>query len=145
MRKLFPHLMAPAAIAVIVGSGGGFAKLDGWLFWLAFSLPCGLVWYFESHQSRPASATEIVLATAWKWLRRLLAFSCTLLLLAAAAAFALGFVGGNVWQRVGFTLFSLLMAFRLAHSGWYGDSGLRGMRFDREHYREQKKRYHWRI
>ena len=145
MRKLFPHLMAPAAIAVIVGSGGGFAKLDGWLFWLAFSLPCGLVWYFESRQSHPASATEIVLATAWKWLRRLLAFSCTLLLLAAAAAFALGFVGGNVWQRVGFTLFSLLMAFRLAHSGWYGDSGLRGMRFDREHYREQKKRYHWRI
>ena len=42
MRKLFPHLMAPAAIAVIVGSSGGFAKLDGWLFWLAFSLPCGL-------------------------------------------------------------------------------------------------------
>ena len=145
MRKLFPHLMAPAAIAVIVGSGGGFARLDGWLFWLAFSLPCGLVWYFESRQSHPASATEIVLATAWKWLRRLLAFSCTLLLLAAAAAFALGFVGGSVWQRVGFTLFSLLMAFRLAHSGWYGDSGLRGMRFDREHYREQKKRYHWRI
>ena len=145
MRKLFPHLMAPAAIAVIVGSGGGFAKLDGWLFWLAFSLPCGLVWYFESRQSHPASITETVLATAWKWLRRLLAFSCTLLLLAAAAAFALGFVGGNVWQRVGFTLFSLLMAFRLAHSGWYGDSGLRGMRFDREHYREQKKRYHWRI
>ena len=145
MRKLFPHLMAPAAIAVIVGSDGGFAKLDGWLFWLAFSLPCGLVWYFESRQSRPASVTETVLATAWKWLRRLLAFSCTLLLLAAAAAFALGFVGGNVWQRVGFTLFSLLMAFRLAHSGWYGDSGLRGMRFDREHYREQKKRYHWRI
>ena len=144
MRKLFPHLMAPAAIAVIVGSGGGFAKLDGWLFWLAFSLPCGLVWYFESRQSRPASATETVLATAWKWLRRLLAFSCTLLLLAAAAAFALGFVGGSVWQRVGFTLFSLLMAFRLAHSGWYGDSGLRNMRFDREHYREQKKRYHWR-
>ena len=145
MRKMFPHLMAPAAIAVIVGSGGGFAKLDGWLFWLAFSLPCGLVWYFESRQSHPASITETVLATAWKWLRRLLAFSCTLLLLAAAAAFALGFVGGNVWQRVGFTLFSLLMAFRLAHSGWYGDSGLRGMRFDREHYREQKKRYHWRI
>lgn len=144
MRKLFPHLMVPAAIAVIVGSGGGFAKLDGWLFWLAFSLPCGLVWYFESRQSRPASATEIVLATAWKWLRRLLAFSCTLLLLAAAAAFALGFVGGSGWQRVGFTLFSLLMAFRLAHSGWYGDSGLRSMRFDREHYREQKKRYHWR-
>lgn len=145
MRKLFPHLMAPAAIAVIVGSGGGFAKLDGWLFWLAFSLPCGLVWYFESRQSRPASATETVLATAWKWLRRLLAFSCTLLLLAAAAAFALGFVGGSVWQRVGFTLFPLLMAFRLAHLGWYGDSGLRSMRFDREHYREQKKRYHWRI
>ena len=145
MRKLFPHLMAPAAIAVIVGSGGGFAKLDGWLFWLAFSLPCGLVWYFESRQSHPASATEIVLATAWKWLRRLLAFSCTLLLLAAAAAFALGFVGGSVWQRVGFTLFPLLMAFRLAHLGWYGDSGLRSMRFDREHYREQKKRYHWRI
>ena len=145
MRKLFPHLMVPAAIAVIVGSGGGFAKLDGWLFWLASSLPCGLVWYFESRQSRPASATETVLATAWKWLRRLLAFSCTLLLLAAAAAFALGFVGGNVWQRVGFTLFSLLMAFRLVHSGWYGDSGLRSMRFDREHYREQKKRYHWRI
>ena len=144
MHKLFPHLMAPAAIAVIVGSGGGFAKLDGWLFWLAFSLPCGLVWYFESRQSRPASATETVLATAWKWLRRLLAFSCTLLLLAAAAASALGFVGGSVWQRVGFTLFSLLMAFRLAHSGWYGDSGLRNMRFDREHYREQKKRYHWR-
>ena len=144
MRKLFPHLMVPAAIAVIVGSGGGFAKLDGWLFWLAFSLPCGLVWYFESRQSRPASATETVLATAWKWLRRLLAFSCTLLLLAAAAAFALGFVGGSVWQRVGFTLFSLLMAFRLAHPGWYGDSGLRSMRFDREHYREQKKRYHWR-
>ena len=44
MRKLFPHLMAPAAIAVIVGSGGGSAKLDGWLFWLAFSLPCGFVW-----------------------------------------------------------------------------------------------------
>ena len=144
MRKLFPHLMAPAAIAVIVGSGGGFAKLDGWLFWLAFSLPCGLVWYFESRQSRPASATEIVLATAWKWLRRLLAFSCTLLLLAAAAAFALGFVGGSVWQRVGFTLFLLLMAFRLAHSGWYGDSRVRSMRIDREYYREQKKRYHWR-
>ena len=144
MRKLFPHLMVPAAIAVIMGSGGRFAKLDGWLFWLAFSLPCGLVWYFESRQSRPASATEIVLATAWKWLRRLLAFSCTLLLLAAAAASALGFVGGSVWQRVGFTLFSLLMAFRLAHSGWYGASGLRSMRFDREHYREQKKRYHWR-
>lgn len=145
MRKLFPHLMAPAAIAVIVGSGGGFAKLDGWLFWLAFSLPCGLVWYFKSRQSHPASATEIVLATVWKWLRRLLAFSCTLLLLAAAAAFALGFVGGSGWQRVGFTLFSLLMAFRLTHSGWYGDSGLRSMRFDREHYREQKKRYHWRM
>jgi len=144
MRKLFPHLMAPAAIAVIVGSGGGFAKLDGWLFWLAFSLPCGLVWYFESRQSRPASATETVLATAWKWLRRLLAFSCTLLLLAAATASALGFVGESGWQRVGFTLFSLLMAFRLAHFGWYGDSGLRSMRFDREHYREQKKRYHWR-
>ena len=144
MRKLFPHLMAPAAIAVIVGSGGGFAKLDGWLFWLAFSLPCGLVWYFESRQSRSVSVTETVLATAWKWLRRLLAFSCTLLLLAAAAAFALGFVGGSVWQRVGFTLFPLLMAFRLAHLGWYGDSGLRSMRFDREYYREQKKRYHWR-
>ena len=145
MRKLFPHLMAPAAIAVIVGSGGGFAKLGDWLFWLAFSLLCGLVWYFESRQSRPASATETVLATAWKWLRRLLAFSCTLLLLATAAAFALGFVGGSMWQRVGFTLFSLLMAFYLAHLGWYGDSGLRNMRFDREHYREQKKRYHWRI
>ena len=144
MRKLFPHLMAPAAIAVIVGSGGGFAKLDGWLFWLAFSLPCGLVWYFESRQSHPASATETVLATAWKWLRRLLAFSCTLLLLATAAAFALGFFGGSGWQRVGFTLFSLLMAFYLAHLGWYGDSGLRSIRLDREHYREQKKRYHWR-
>lgn len=145
MRKLFPHLMVPAAIAVIMGSGGRFAKLDGWLFWLAFSLPCGLVWYFESRQSRPASATETVLATAWKWLRRLLAFSCTLLLLATAAASALGFVIGSEWQRVGFTLFSLLMAFRLAHLGWYGDSGLRSMRLDREHYREQKKRYHWRI
>ena len=66
MRKLFPHLMVPAVIAVIVGSGGGFAKLGDWLFWLAFSLPCGLVWYFESRQSRPASATETVLATAWK-------------------------------------------------------------------------------
>ena len=85
-----------------------------------------------------------MLATAWKWLRRLLAFSCTLLLLAAAAAFALGFVGGSVWQRVGFTLFLLLMAFRLAHSGWYGDSRVRSMRIDREYYREQKKRYHWR-
>ena len=144
MRKLFPYLMVPAVIAVIVGSRGGFTKLGGWLFWLAFSLPCGLVWYFDSRQSRPACATESALATAWKWLRRLLAFSCTLLLLAAAAASALGFVGGSVWQRVGFTLFSLLMAFRLAHSGWYGDSGLRSMRFDREHYREQKKRYHWR-
>ena len=144
MRKLVPHLMVPAAIAVIVGSGGGFAKLDGWLFWLAFSLPCGLVWYFESRQSRPASATETVLATAWKWLRRLLAFSCTLLLLATAAAFALGFFGGSGWQRVGFTLFSLLMAFYLAHLGWYGDSGLRSIRLDREHYRKQKKRYHWR-
>lgn len=145
MRKLFPHLMVPAAIAVIVGSGGGFAKLDGWLFWLASSLPCGLVWYFESRQSRPASATETVLATAWKWLRRLLAFSCTLLLLATAAAFALGFFGESGWQRVGFTLFSLLMAFYLAHLGWYGDSGLRSIRLDREHYRKQKKRYHWRI
>ena len=48
MRKLFPHLMVPAVIAVIVGSSGGFAKLGDWLFWLAFSLPCGLVWYFES-------------------------------------------------------------------------------------------------
>ena len=144
MRKLFPHLMVPAAIAVIVGSGGGFAKLDGWLFWLASSLPCGLVWYFESRQSRPPSVTETVLATAWKWLRRLLAFSCTLLLLATAAAFALGFVGESGWQRVGFTLFSLLMAFYLAHLGWYGDSGLRSIRLDREHYRKQKKRYHWR-
>ena len=145
MRKLFPHLMVPAAIAVIVGSGGGFAKLDGWLFWLAFSLPCGLVWYFESRQSRPASATETVLATAWKWLRRLLAFSCSLLLLAAAAASALGFVGGSVWQRVGFTLFSLLMAFSLAHFSWYGKLGKKTPLYqDREHYREQKKRYHWR-
>ena len=43
MRKLFPHLMVPAAIAVIVGSGGGFAKLDGWLFWLALCLLTGLL------------------------------------------------------------------------------------------------------
>ena len=69
MRKLFPHLMVPAAIAVIVGSRGGFAKPGSWLFWLAFSLPCGLVWYFESRQSRPASATETVLATTWKTTR----------------------------------------------------------------------------
>lgn len=91
------------------------------------------------------SRTEKIFFTLWKWLRRLLAFTCVILFL-YFIVLVVPNVAAPIGEKLLISAFVAMFASYIVHFGVYGEKKYRGESLAdvRERYRRMKKRYGWR-
>ena len=137
-------LLLPVSIPIL--AHGGFVEPRNWQVTLVLAVIFVLPVYmgYRSQLLKP-SCTEKIFFTLWKWLRRLLAFTCVILLL-----YFIVLVVPNVVAPIGEKLLIsavvAILASYITHFGVYGEKKYRGESLAdvRERYRRLKKRYGWR-
>ena len=136
-------LLLPVSIPIL--AHGGFVEPRNWQVTLALAVIFVLPVYMEYRGQLPKpSRTEKIFFTLWKWLRRLLAFTCVILFLCFIVLFVPN-VAAPIGEKLLISAFVAILAFYIAHSGVYGKKSRHESLTDaRERYRRMKKRYGWR-
>ena len=136
-------LLLPVSIPIL--AHGGFVEPRNWQVTLALAVIFVLPVYMEYRGQLPKpSRTEKIFFTVWKWLRRLLAFSCVILFL-YFIVLVVPNVAAPIGEKLLISAFVAILAFYIAHSGVYGKKSRSESLADaRKRYRRMKKRYGWR-
>ena len=135
-------LLLPVSIPIL--AHGGFVEPRHWQVTLAlaviFILPVYMV--YRSQLPKP-SRTEKIFFTLWKWLRRLLAFTCVILFLCFIVLVVTD-SATPIGEKLLISAFVAILVFYIAHFGVYGEKYRGESLADvRERYRQMKKRYGW--
>ena len=136
-------LLLPVSIPIL--AHGGFVEPRNWQVTLALAVIFALPIYMDYRSQLPKpSRTEKIFFTVWKWLRRLLAFTCVILFL-YFIVLVVPNVAAPIGEKLLISAFVAILAFYIAHSGVYGKKSRSESLTDaRERYRRMKKRYGWR-
>jgi hypothetical protein len=136
-----------AAIAAIAMSGGVMAKA---FYAFAFAaILIGITWFFYSRRAKPPTRFEIIAATAWLIIRRVVGIVGALLFFVVAVLFAFGLISGagrlDTLTRIGYGIFLFAASAFCVWVAIYGQGWVRSdWKDDVALHRENKKRYHWR-
>jgi hypothetical protein len=139
--------LAFVALLMIAREGGINGKV---VFVTCFvSVIYGIPWYFYKRRATFPTKFEIIAATVWLWIRRIVGLVGALFFFAISVITAFGlfpiFPGCDLIERIGYAIFLLIVALFSFWVGIFGQGLRRGeWRDDVELHRENKKRYHWR-
>lgn len=131
-------------LSIPILAHGGFVEPRHWQVTLVlaviFILPVYMV--YRSQLPKP-SRTEKIFFTLWKWLRRLLAFTCVILFLCFIVLVVTD-SATPIGEKLLISAVVAILTFYIAHFGVYGEKYRHESLADtRERYRQMKKRYGW--
>jgi hypothetical protein len=139
--------LAFVALLMIAREGGINGKV---VFVTCFvSVIYGIPGYFYKRRATSPTRFEIIAATVWLWIRRIVGLVGALffLVISVISAFDLFpiFPGCDLIERIGYAIFLLIVAIFSLWVAIYGQGLRRGeWKDDVELHRENMKRYHWR-
>jgi hypothetical protein len=142
ISSIADYLILLLSIPILVH--GGFVEPRHWQVTLVlaviFILPVYMV--YRSQLPKP-SRTEKIFFTLWKWLRRLLAFTCVILFLCFIVLVVTD-SATPIGEKLLISAVVAILTFYIAHFGVYGEKYRHESLADtRERYRQMKKRYGW--
>ena len=136
-------LLLPVSIPIL--AHGGFVEPRNWRITLVLAVILILPVYMDYRSQLPKpSRTEKIFFTLWKWLRRLLAFTCVILFL-YFIVLVVPNAAAPIGEKLLISAVVAILALYIAHFGVYGEKKYRGesLADARERYRQMKKRYGW--
>lgn len=145
ISSIADYLILLLSVSIPILAHGGFVEPRNWQVTLALAVIFALPIYMDYRSQLPKpSRTEKIFFTVWKWLRRLLAFTCVILFL-YFIVLVVPNVAAPIGEKLLISAFVAILAFYIAHSGVYGKKSRSESLTDaRERYRRMKKRYGWR-
>ena len=143
ISSIADYLILLLCIPILAHSG--FVEPRHWQVTLALAVIFILPVYMDYRSQLPKpSRTEKIFFTLWKWLRRLLAFTCVILFLCFIVLVVTD-SATPIGEKLLISAFVAILAFYIAHSGVYGKkSRYESLTDARKRYRRMKKRYGWR-
>ena len=143
ISSIADYLILLLCIPILAHSG--FVEPRHWQATLALAVIFILPVYMVYRSQLPKSSrTEKIFFTLWKWLRRLLAFTCVILFLYFIVLVVTD-SATPIGEKLLISAVVAILAFYIAHFGVYGEKYRHESLADaRERYRRMKKRYGWR-
>ena len=144
ISSIADYLILILPLSILILAHGGFVEPRHWQVTLVLAVIFILPVYMVYRSQLPKrSCTEKIFFTLWKWLRRLLAFACVILLL-YFIAFVVTDSATPIGKKLLISAVVAVLGFYIAHFGVYGQKSRSESLADaRKRYRQMKKRYGW--
>ena len=145
ISSIADYLVLLLSVSIPILAHGEFVEPRNWRITLVLAVIFILPVYMEYRSQLPKpSRTEKIFFTLWKWLRRLLAFTCVILFLCFIVLVVTD-SATPIGEKLLISAVVAILAFYIAHFGVYGEKYRHESLADaRERYRRMKKRYGWR-